>query len=414
MNRTTIEKIIAQHSDDKVEPGSVVWMDLDVRSARDFAGANVVENFERNYPGEPLDDKQKTFFTFDCNVPANTIPYANNQQQCRAFAQKHGIKVFDVNAGIGSHVMIDEGIALPGSTVVGTDSHLNILGAVGCFGQGMGDQDIAFAFQSGRTWFEVPQTMKVIIEGELPDTVSARDLTLAIVGRLGSKGALGWAIEFQGEAIDHLDLAGRITLSSMVTEMGGIVGLIEPDDRIIGYLKETSGCDDIAPVYPDKNADYIETVVIDISNLEPVIAVPSRPDNVVPVSDVGEVKVDSVFIGSCTNGRFEDFVEVADIIKGKQVARGVMAKIVPATLQVYGQLLKNGYIDQLFDAGFIISNPGCGGCASGQIGMTGQNEVQVSTSNRNFKGKQGDGLTYLASPATAAASAIAGKIVAAE
>ena len=412
MGKTIIEKIIANHSPDIVKPGAVVWMDLDIRSARDFAGANVVGNYQSYYLDEPVADATKTFFTFDCNVPANTIPYANNQHRCREFAKKHGIKVYDVDAGIGSHVMIDEGLSLPGGTVVGTDSHLNILGAVGCFGQGMGDQDIAFAFRAGRTWFEVPPSMKVIVKGNLPAGTNARDLTLAIVGRLGSKGALGRAIEFEGDAIDALSLAGRITLSSMVTEMGGIVGLIAPNDDVIQYLQERSGKKSLEALYADADAEYMETVEIDISNLEPMIALPSRPDNVVPVRNVKDVAVDSVFIGSCTNGRFEDFVEVANVVRGKRVSPGVMAKIVPATKEIYKQLLKGGYIDQLFDSGFIISNPGCGGCASGQIGMTGKNEVQVSTSNRNFKGKQGDGLTYLASPATAAASALAGKITA--
>jgi 3-isopropylmalate/(R)-2-methylmalate dehydratase large subunit len=414
MGQTIIEKIISTHTSNEVTPGAVVWMDLDIRSARDFAGANVVGNFETFYPGETVADREKTFFTFDCNVPANTIPYANNQQQCRRFARKHSIKVYDVNAGIGSHVLIDEGLSLPGTTVVGTDSHLNILGALGCFGQGMGDQDIAFAFRSGRTWFEVPESMKVVISGILPTGVSARDLTLAVVGRLGSKGALGRAIEFQGDAVDALDLAGRITLSSMVTEMGGIVGFIVPDEAVLTYLKNRSGRDQIPSITPDPDARYVEVITMDVSDLEPMIALPPKPDHVVPVAQVPDTPIDSVFIGSCTNGRFEDFVEVANIVRGKKVAPGVMAKAVPATYEIYGNLLKGGYLDQLFDAGFIVSNAGCGGCASGQIGMTGEGEVQISTSNRNFKGKQGDGLTYLASPATAAASALAGKITAAK
>ena len=411
MGKTVIEKIIGSHTREEVSPGAVVWMDLDVRSARDFAGANVVGNFRKYYPGEKVDDAYRTFFTFDCNVPANTIPYANNQMRCREFAREQGVKVYDVDAGIGSHVMIDEGLSLPGGTIVGTDSHLNILGAVGAFGQGMGDQDIAFGFRAGRTWFEVPATMRVVIKGDLPDGCTARDLTLEVVGTLGSKGALGRAIEFEGAAIDALDLAGRITLSSMVTEMGGIIGLIAPNDEVIEYLAKRSGRNDLSPVHPDAGAKYVETITVDISNLTPRISVPSKPDNVVPVTEVKDVAVDSVFVGSCTNGRYEDFVAVAEIVKGKKVAPGVMARAVPATREIYGNLLADGIINTLYDSGFIVSNPGCGGCASGQIGMTGSNEVQVSTSNRNFKGKQGDGATYLASPATAAASALAGKIV---
>jgi 3-isopropylmalate/(R)-2-methylmalate dehydratase large subunit len=393
--KTIIEKIIQTHSRESVEPGKIVWMDLDVRTARDFAGANVVQNFRDHYGDAPLDDVSKTFFTFDCVVPAKNIPYANNQHICRLWAREKGVKVYDVNAGIGSHVAIEEGLAVPGCTFVGTDSHLNILGAIGAFGQGMGDQDIAFAFKTGQTWFEVPPTMKVIIEGEVVYPCTARDLTLAVLGQLGSSGALGRAVEFYGPAIDALDLAGRITLASQLTEMGGIIGLIPL----------TTGA-----VYADPDAEYVETVVVDITDLEPLIACPPNPANVKPVREVAGTRVDSVFLGSCTNGRFEDFAAVAEVVKGQRIQPWVMASVVPATRQVYQRMLREGLIETLFDAGFIISNPGCGGCASGQIGMTGRGQVQVSTSNRNFPGKQGAGDTYLASPVTAAWAALKGEI----
>ncbi|MHA1912381.1 MAG: aconitase family protein, partial [Candidatus Kariarchaeaceae archaeon] len=241
MAYTMIQKIIGSHSDEEPIPGSIVWMDLDVRSARDFAGASVVKNLESNYEGEPqIADLTKTVFTFDCVVPANNLGYAENQQIIRDYARERDIKLYDVNAGIGSHILIDEGLAVPNSTVVGTDSHLNILGAIGSFGQGMGDQDIAFTFKAGRTWFEVPETMKVTIEGEMPDYCTPKDLTLAVVKRFGAKGALGKAVEFEGKAIDKLSLDGRITLASMVTEMGGIIGLIEPNDEVMEYCRAQS------------------------------------------------------------------------------------------------------------------------------------------------------------------------------
>ena len=413
--KTIIEKIIQAHSREPVEPGKIVWMDLDVRTARDFAGANVVQNFREHYGDAPVDDVSKTFFTFDCVVPANNIPYANNQHICRLWAREKGIKVYDVNAGIGSHVAIEEGLAVPGCTFVGTDSHLNILGAIGAFGQGMGDQDIAFAFKTGKTWFEVPPTMKVIIEGEVAYPCTARDLTLAVLGKLGSSGALGRAVEFYGSAIDALDLAGRITLASQLTEMGGIIGFIPPTTG-----KETRFFPKnlVSGVYADPDAEYIETIVVDITGLEPLIACPPNPANVKPVREVAGTRVDSVFLGSCTNGRFEDFAAVAEVVKGQRIQPWVMASVVPATRQVYERMLRpvlspvegEGLIETLFDAGFIISNPGCGGCASGQIGMTGRGQVQVSTSNRNFRGKQGAGDTYLASPVTAAWAALKGEI----
>jgi len=409
---TIIEKIMTAHSDTEARAGDIIWLDLDVRSARDFGGANVVKNYRKHYAGAPLNDPSKTFFTFDCCVPANNIPYANNQQTCREFAREQGIKLYDVNAGIGSHVDIEEGLALPGKTVVGTDSHLNILGAVGAFGQGMGDQDIAFAFRTGRTWFEVSATMKITLEGELPEDCTPKDLTLFLVGKLGSKGALGRAIEFHGDAIDALPLSGRITLASMATEMGSITALLPPNEKILEYCRERAALrvENFEPVHADPDADYIQELTFDISGIEPQIALPPKPDNVTTVREMETTHVGSVFIGSCTNGSYDDLKAVTSYVRGKKVNEGVMAKIVPATRTVYQRLLGEGLLAELFDAGFIITAPGCGGCASGQVGMTGEGEVQISTSNRNFLGKQGQGRTYLASPITAAAAALTGKM----
>lgn len=410
--KTIIQKIFGAHSlgDVPVQPGNIIWLELDVRTARDFAGANVVQNYRTHYGDAPVADADKTFFTFDLVVPPSNIPYAKNQQTCRIWAREQGVKVYDVDAGIGSHVAIEDGLAYPGSTFVGTDSHLNILGAVSAFGQGMGDQDIAFAFKAGKTWFEVPPTMKIIVEGEIEPPCTARDLTLAIVGQLGSSGALGRAVEFYGPAIEALDLAGRIALASQVTEVGGIIGFIPPSEEVLSYARERTGRNDIEGVYADPDAEYVDSIEVDVTDLEPLIACPPSPANVVPVREVAGRHIDSVFFGSCTNGRFEDFAAVAEIVEGTQVAPGMMATVVPATRKVYEQMLRSGVLETLFDAGFIISNPGCGGCASGHLGMTGQGQVQISTSNRNFPGKQGPGDTYLASPVTAAWSALRGEI----
>ena len=405
MGKTLVEKILEAHAGEEVEPGKIVWIGIDVRSARDFGGANVVKNMKKYYPGQRVDDSRRTFFTFDCNVPANTIPYANNQQICRNFAQEQDIKVYDVSAGIGSHVIIEEGLSFPGSTVVGTDSHLNIMGAAGAFGQGMGDQDIAFVFKTGKTWFEVPSSIVVNITGELPENCTAKDLTLAVIKKLGTKSALGKAIEFRGPAIDKLTLAQRITLASMATEMGAIIGLIVPNEEVLKHFHQTDS------LLPDPDAEYEDTICIDISNLKPQIARPPSPDNVVDVAEVAGTPIHSVFIGSCTNGTYEDLAKVSELVKGRKLKEGIFGTVVPATMKGYKRLLEEGHIRTLIDAGFIVSNPGCGGCASGQIGMTGEGQVQVSTSNRNFAGKQGAGDTYLASPDTAAASAILGRIV---
>jgi len=410
MGKTIIEKIIARHCQEEVAQGKVVWVDIDLRTARDFGGANVVENFRRHYGEDRVADPYKTYFTFDCVAPANNIPYANNQQICRVFAQQQGIKVFDVDQGIGSHLMIDKGLCLPGYIAVGTDSHFNILGALGALGQGMGDVDIAFAFRTGKTWFEVPETIKVVVKGKLSPTLGPKDLTLAVLKRLGSKGALGKAIEFFGEAIDSLSLDGRITLASMVTEMGGIAGFITPNQEVLDYCQASSGKGDIETPVADPDAHYCQTIEVDITGLKPQISLPYYPSKVVNVEEVEGERVDSIFVGSCTNGRWEDFQMVADILKGNRVSDGVMFKAVPATREVYGRLLREGLTEAIFDAGVILNSAGCAGCASGQVGMTGEGEVQLSTGNRNFKGKQGTGRTFLVSPATAAASALYGKI----
>jgi 3-isopropylmalate/(R)-2-methylmalate dehydratase large subunit len=410
MGKTIIEKIIQAHSDEPVEAGKIVWMHLDARTARDFAGANVVQNYRTHYGDAPVDDRSKTFFTFDLVAPANNIPYAVNQQLCRDWAREQQVRVFDVDMGIGSHVALEYGLTWPGSTFVGTDSHLNILGAIGAFGQGMGDKDIAFTFKAGKTWFEVPHTMKVTLKGELKPPCTPKDVTLACLRKLGASGALGQAVEFYGPAIDVLDLAGRITLSSMMTEMGGIIGLIPPSEEVLSYCRERTGRDDMEATHADPDARYTQEIEVDITNLEPLIACPPKPDNVKPVSQVAGTKVDSVFIGSCTNGRFEDFAAIADTVEGKRIAPGMVASVVPATREVYSQMLQSGVLQTLFDAGFIVSNPGCGGCASGHIGMVGAGQVQVSTSNRNFAGKQGPGDNYLASPIVAAQAALAGEI----
>lgn len=410
MAQTIIEKIIQAHSDEPVEAGKIVWMRLDARTARDFGGANVVKNYKAHYGDSPVDDPAKTFFTFDLVTPANNIPYAVNQQICRDWARAQGVRVYDVDQGIGSHVAIENGLAWPGSTFVGTDSHLNILGAIGAFGQGMGDQDIAFAFKAGKTWFEVPHTIKITIKGTLKPPNTAKDLTLACLRRLGASGALGMAAEFYGPAIDALGLPGRITLASMMTEMGGIVGLIPPSEEVLAYCRGRAGRGDLAALHADADAHYVQEIEVDITDLEPLIACPPKPDNVKPVREVAGTKVDSVFIGSCTNGRYEDLAAVAQIARGKHIAPHMVASIVPATREVYAQILRDGTLQALFDAGFIVSNPGCGGCASGHIGMVGEKETQVSTSNRNFAGKQGPGDIYLASPAVAAWAALAGEL----
>ncbi len=406
MGRTMICRILEAHGAGRCYTGDVVWLDIDNRTARDFAGANVVGNLER-YGGEnPIADREKTFFTFDCNVPANTIPYADNQQRIRVFARKHGLRVYDVDSGIGSHIVIEEKYGRPGTTTIGTDSHLNIMGAVGAFGQGMGDIDTAFAFKTGKTWFEVPPSVRLVLKGIPPDGVEAKDIALAVLGRFGNHELLGRSVEVYGEWADCASLSDCITFSSLATEMGAIIALMPPNGNVLDYFDMSSE----DALYADPDALYETEYELDISVLEPLLAAPPNPNNVHRVAELRDVHVDGVFIGSCTNGTYQDMRYAAELLRGRTVAPGVMLKVVPATRRTWARMLDEGLMTDIFDAGGIISNCGCGGCASGQIGMTGGGEVQVSTSNRNFTGKQGRGSTYLAGIGTAVASAVLGRI----
>jgi 3-isopropylmalate dehydratase small subunit len=406
---TIIEKIIAAHSSGRpVKPGDIVELGIDVRVARDFGGANVVKNLEDN--GLGVADPAKTFFTFDCNPTASDQKYAANQQACRFFARNHDIKVYDVNSGIGTHLAIDNGLVGPGDTIVSTDSHANILGAIGTFGQGMGDQDIAHAWAFGKVWFEVPATVKVELAGLPKPGTTAKDVGLALLRHFGANGLLGLAAEVGGEYADGLSLDGRLTISSLGTEMGAIIIFFPPSQAVLDYCKVKTGRS-FAPAQADRDAAYVRTDRIDITNLEPLISRPGHPEDVVTVASVAGRKIDSAFIGSCTNGRMDDLRAAAEVLKGRKVAPGVVLKVVPATDAIWQEAMRNGVIETFKLAGALVGNAGCAGCAAGQIGQNGPGEVTVSTGNRNFAGKQGKGDVYLASPETAAASAVAGAIV---
>jgi 3-isopropylmalate dehydratase small subunit len=405
---TIIEKIIAAHAmQDRVKPGDIVDMEIDVRLARDFGGANVVKNLVDN--NLMLDDASKTWFTFDCNPTGSDQKYAANQHACRMFARENDIAVFDINSGIGTHLAIDQGLAVTGETVVSTDSHANILGAIGSFGQGMGDRDIAAAWANGKVWFKVPESVKITLKGKKAIGVSAKDIVLNLIDRFGANTLLSYSVELYGDEVDKLSLDERITIASMATEMGAIAILIPPNDEVVKYCARKSG-KKVQPVRPDEEAKYAKNFELDISRFFNAVSLPGKPHDVIAIGKVSGKKIDSAFIGSCTNGRLEDMQVVAEILKGRKVAPGVVLKIVPTTDEIWNTCLESGWINIFKKAGALVGNPGCAGCASGQIGQNGPGEVTISTGNRNFAGKQGKGEVYLASPAIAAASAVAGVI----
>ena len=407
MSETIIEKILARHAGRPVRPGDIADIAIDARIARDFGGASVVKNLKEH--NLAVEDVSKTFFTFDCNPGGSDQKYAANQHLCRLFARERGVNLFDVDAGIGTHIAIEQGLVVPGGTLVSTDSHANILGAIGAFGQGMGDQDIAAAWAFGRVWFKVPESVKIVLKGKPPGGTTPKDIALRLLLEFGAAGLLGTSAELYGEAVDGLGLSGRITVASMATEMGAIILLFPPDKSILAHFDKLGKAYEAA--YADPGASYSRVVEVDVSDLVPLISRPGHPEDVVAVRDVAGTKIDSAFIGSCTNGRFEDMAAAAAVLKGRRVAPGVVLKIVPATRQVWRRALDEGLIDVFLESGALVGNPGCAGCAEGQIGQNGPGEVTVSTGNRNFAGKQGKGSVYLASPATVAATAVAGVIV---
>ena len=408
MAMTLLEKILAAHSKyEMVHPGEIVDIEIDSRVARDFGGANVVRNLIDF--GLTIENPDKTLFTFDCNPTGSDQKYAVNQHICRLFAREHGIKVYDIDAGIGTHILLEEGYVYPGSTALSTDSHANILGAIGAFGQGMGDMDIAAAWHNGKVWFKIPPSAKINFEGKIPEGVSSKDIVLNLLNIFGANSLLGYSIEMYGPSVDNLNLDDRITISSMATEMGAIIILFPPTKEIIDYCSKRTKTS-FEPLFADGNAVYEKTFSIDVSTFKQMVSRPGEPHDTVDISEVLGRKIDSAFVGSCTNGRMNDMLEVAAILKNRKVAPGVVLKIVPATDEIWKQCLKKGLIDIFKMAGALVSNAGCAGCAAGQVGQNGQGEVTISTGNRNFPGKQGKGSVYLASPGIVAASAVAGFI----
>ena len=410
--KTIIEKILSRASKKDVSAGDRVWADVDLAVIRDFGGPNAVLEFDEFTQKGKVKNPDKIAITFDYQAPAKDLKVAQNQAICREFAKRQGIKnLFDVNWGIGQHVLLENGFIKPGSLVVGTDSHMNLLGAVGSFSSGVGTTDIVAAWYSGKLWFRVPETIMVILKGKYRAPASAKDLTLKFVKEIGPDKPNYKSLEFLGEPIDDLTLGGRLTLTSMITEVNGKIPFIRPTGATLDFLKQRiNGKFEIETA--DKDADYSDEVEIDVKNLIPQIACPHTPFNVVPVEEVEGKFFNEGFIGSCTNGRFEDFRAAADILKkAGKIDPQVRLIIVPATREVATQMLKAGLYEVFMGVGGMIANPGCSLCTAGHHGVLGKGDVLLSTSNRNFLGKLGKGAeVYLCGPTTVAASCVEGKI----
>jgi 3-isopropylmalate/(R)-2-methylmalate dehydratase large subunit len=350
---------------------------------------------------------------FDHQVPADSLEAAQNHIIMREFVKKQGINNFyDINEGVCHQVLPEKGHILPGEVVVGTDSHTCTHGALGAFATGIGSTDMAMVFATGKLWFKVPETIKFQIEGSLNDYVSAKDVILNIIGKIGADGATYKACEFAGETTKGMSISERMVLCNMAIEMGGKTGLVEPDHKTIKYLEGRSN-KKYEIMKTDDDAKSLQTMQIDVNNLEPQVACPHHVDNVKSISEVEGTHVDQVFLGSCTNGRLEDLRTAAQIIKGHHIAKNVRMLVIPASREIYTKAMDEGLLKIFVDSGALICNPCCGPCLGGHVGLLGAGEVSLSTSNRNFRGRQGspEAEVYLSSAAVAAATAIKGSLI---
>jgi len=409
------EKILAKASGKNVvHAGEIADAKVDVIMVHDLTGPLAVEAFKKIGIKNVWDNK-KVVIILDHQVPAESVKAAELHKMLRKFAKDQKILIYDVGkGGICHQVMPEKGHVLPGTAIVGADSHTCTYGAFGAFATGIGSTEAAAVFATGKIWLKVPQAIKINVTGQFQKYVTPKDLILSIIGKVGADGAIYKSVEFTGPAIRAMSIAGRMTLCNMTVEMGAKNGIVEPDETTRKFL-EGRTAKDLVPfesLKSDADASYEKVIDIDIADLEPQIACPFSVDNVKPASEVGNVQVEQAFIGSCTNGRIEDLRLAAQILKGKMVKDGVRALVIPASQEVYSQALREGLIEIFTDAGAMVCGSTCGPCLGGHIGLLASGETCVSTSNRNFIGRMGstEANVYLASPATVAASAVTGRI----
>jgi len=413
------EKILARASGkDNLEPGDVVFANVDKVMLHDVSGPGVIKTFEKLEKDgvvkvDKLFDPSMVWVAEDHFVPSADKISAENISKLSKFTSKFGIKKH-FKYGLGQYGIChtlshEEGLVSPGELYIGGDSHTNTTGALGAFACGLGHTDVAYVLLNGNLWFKVPETLYFKISGKLPDHVMAKDLILKIIGDITTEGGAGYAMQFGGDGISDMSVESRLTLTNMTTEAGAKNGIIEPDQKVFDYLAER-GVTEYDAVYDDEDAQYAKTYEYDVSELEPLVAKPFSPQNVSVVQETTGIEIDKSYIGSCTGAKYEDLVAVARILKGRN--EKVRTEVVPAAISIYKKASENG-LDKIFlDAGAVIGAPTCGACCGAHMGVLAKDEVCVSTTNRNFPGRMGhvDSKTYLTSPLVAAASAVTGKL----
>ena len=409
MGKTLTEKILGAKAG-AAAPGDVVVADLDLVFLQDTTGPLVVRQFrESGFTSVAKPDRAVLFF--DHAAPSPNRQLSNDHVLLRQFAQETSSVAYRVGDGV-CHQLVAENFASPGDIIVGSDSHTVTAGALGAFATGMGSSDIAVALALGKTWFRVPEAFLVNLEGEFPRGVSAKDLVLYLIGKLGADGATYKALEFTGSGLANITMSQRLTIANMAVEAGAKVGLFPSDEITREFLVSRGRGEKYQQISPDPDAHYERVISVNLGQLEPMVAFPHTVDNVYPVTAARGIKVQQVFLGTCTNGRLEDLAVASDILKGRQVYADTRLLVAPASREVLAQAMDLGYIQTLLGAGALILPPGCAACLGLHQGVLGDGEACLSTANRNFKGRMGnpEGLIFLASPATAASSAITGEL----
>jgi len=409
LSPTATQNILARAAGKNVvESGEIVTVEPRWVMSHDNSAA-IIGKF-RSIGVKRVWDPRRVVIILDHVVPASQASYANNHMKIRSFVKEQGIEHFyDVNTGICHQVMAERGYDLPGEIILGADSHTTTPGAFGAFSAGIGRSEVAAIWATGRIWLKVPEADSMVIDGRLEKGVYAKDLALHIIGKVGADGESYRSVEFSGETISNMSISSRMVLTNMAAEMGAKNAYIPPDSKTLNFLEKVAK-GEFNPVFPDEDAEYRRVLHFDASDVTPLLAAPHTVDNVHPVEDFTDVNVDQVFLGTCTNGRVEDLRVAAEILRRGRVK--VRTLVFPASWQVYLDALKEGIIETLVRSGAIVMNPGCGPCLGAHEGVLGDGEVCLSTANRNFRGRMGNpnAEIYLASPATAAATALKGRI----
>ena len=411
MAKTIAEKILSKHSGRNLSAGDYAICDVDFCFGQDGTSSIIIDRI-KELGIKKVKNRNNFCMVIDHSAPSPSLGVSRVHDKMRRFAREQSVRLFDVGCGVCHQVIPESGYISPGDLIVGADSHTCTYGALNAFATGMGSTDLAISLATGKNWFRVPETIKIVLKGKLPKGVFAKDIILYIIGKLGANGCTYKAIEISGSAVNNLSMDARFTISNMAIEMGAKCAIFVTDNKTTSWLKKHGAKKKYHTTKADKNAKYQKIYTFDVSKIQPQVAKPHAVDNVSSVNKIKGQRIDEAYLGTCTNGRLEDLKIASKILRGKKIKNGIKFIVAPASVEIYLKAIKEGIIKDFLDAGAVVVNPGCGPCVGTHHGVPADGEIVISTANRNFKGRMGNpsAFIYLASPATVAASAIEGKI----